>query len=89
MRLSLLFNMEIFLRDLNGDIGLYVDLIIIFLVFRDDIKKMKVSKKVLLKFGVEGVHYFNFTSTHPEDHKEINEKPVVDYFKRMCVYLNE
>lgn len=55
-----------------------------YVMVRDDIKKKNVAKSRLIKFGVEGVHYFNYINRYNK--VELNERSVVEYFKRYSLY---
>lgn len=54
------------------------------IMIRDDCKEVK--RKILKKYGVENVHYFNYINGGGK--KTEHEKDVVDYFKRFCIFLN-
>jgi len=57
-----------------------------YLLLRDDIKKKNVNKSRLLRFGVKGIHYFDYFCCHD---KSICENQAVEYFKQNCICNSE
>jgi hypothetical protein len=55
-----------------------------FVMVRDDVNMAKVKKSSLMKFGVEGVHYFNYINRTGKVH--LNELEVVNYFVKHCQF---
>ena len=61
------------------------DHLVDYYMLRDDVAAKGLSKKVLLKFGIQGIHYFPYLNQGGK--KEVYEREVVEYFTKNSTFL--